>query len=65
MKLIPYGESLFDVKMALSGDKILVNYHHLTEEIKLYKKFTFNILRKITKLDNRKFSIKPIVIFYL
>ena len=65
MKLIPYGESLFDVKMALSGDKILVNYHHLTEEIKLYKKFTFNILGKITKLDNRKFSIKPIVIFYL
>ena len=64
LKLISYGSNV-NVNMAMSGDKILMNYHHLTEEIEKYKRFTFNILGKITKFDDINYSIKPIVIFYL
>lgn len=65
LKLITFD--LFDanVNMALGGDKLLVNYHHLTDEIEKYKRFTFNVLGKMTKHDEINFSIKPIAIFYI
>lgn len=66
LRLVTYDENDDkNVLMALGGDKILVNYHHLTEEIEKYKRFTFNILGKISKLDNKSFTVKPIVIFYM
>lgn len=66
LRLVTYDESdNKNVLMALSGDKILVNYHHLTEEIEKYKMFTFNILGKISKLEEKNFTVKPIVIFYM
>ncbi len=65
LKLITYEDNdNKNVLMVMGGDKILVNYHHLTEEIEKYKKFCFNILGKISKLDNNNFTIKPIVVFY-
>lgn len=65
LKLITYEESdNRNVLMTLGGDKIIINYHHLTEEIEKYKRFPFRVLGKITKFNNYNFSIKPIVIFY-
>lgn len=65
MKLINFDDENLNVNMALGGDKIMVNYHHLTEDIEKYKRFTFNILGKVTRFDEYNYSIKPIVIFYL
>ncbi|GFI10713.1 hypothetical protein IMSAGC007_03183 [Lachnospiraceae bacterium] len=64
LRLVAYEENNKNVLMAMGGNNILVNYHHLTEEIEKYKRFCFNILGKISKLDDRNFTIKPIVIFY-
>jgi len=64
LKLIIDDDDNINVMMAMSGDKILINYHHLTEEIEKYKRFSFNILGKISKLDEKNFTVKPIVIFY-
>lgn len=64
LKLITYDSNDKTVIMSMSGDKILINYHHLTEEIEKYKRFSFNILGKISKLDDKNFTVKPIVIFY-
>ena len=65
LKLITYDLCDANVNMALSGDKILINYHHLTNEIEKYKQFRFDVLGKMTKHDEKNFSIKPIAIFYL
>ena len=65
LRLITYDDDNKNVIMAMSGDKILINYHHLTEEIEKYKRFSFNILGKISKLDDKNFTVKPIVIFYM
>lgn len=63
MRLCTYGVTA-NVYMALGGDKILINFHHLTVQIEKYKCFSFTILGKISKFDDKNFSIKPIVIFY-
>lgn len=65
LRIITQKHDNKNVLMTLSGDKILINYHHLTEEIEKYKRFSFNILGKISKLDNKNFTIKPIMIFYI
>ena len=65
LKLVPYNKSNANVSMAMGGDNILLSYHHLTEEIEKYKRFTFNVLGKVTKFSEQDFTIKPIVVFYL
>lgn len=65
LRMITYDDYDIEVNMQLSGDKILINYRHLTHEIEKYKKFLFNILGNVSKLSEKKFTIKPIVIFYM
>lgn len=65
LKLVQFNQSNANVSMAMGGDNILLNYHHLTEDIEKYKRFTFNILGKLTKFNKQDFTIKPIVVFYL
>ena len=65
LKLVGLNDKNINVNMVLGGDKILVNHRHLTYEIEECKQFIFNILGKVTKFNEKNFSIKPIVVFYL